>query len=162
MTIRTRLTLWYAGALFGSLLLIAALSYHELVVERLAEKSAVPPEEEAREELGDEFRIVLLVGLPTLLLALGGGWLLTRQALSPITRLSDAAALIHEGNLGQRLPCSGSGDELDRLTGVFNDMTARLDQAGPSGSVAPGGGRSARGFDEPDEDLDVPEFIPPE
>lgn len=129
MTIRTRLTLWYAGALLGSLLLIAALSYHELVVERLAEKSAVPPEEEAREELGDEFRIVLLVGLPTLLLALGGGWLLTRKALSPITRLSDAAALIHEGNLGQRLPCSGSGDELDRLTGVFNDMTARLDQS---------------------------------
>jgi hypothetical protein len=40
-------------------------------------------------------------------------------------------------------------------------MTARLDQAGPSGSVAPGAGRT-RGFDEPDEDLDVPEFIPPE
>ena len=32
-------------------------------------------------------------------------------------------------------------------------MTARLDQAGP--------GAGARGPDEPGEDLDVPEFIPP-
>jgi len=29
MTIRTRLTLWYAGILFSSLVLIAGLSYHK-------------------------------------------------------------------------------------------------------------------------------------
>ena len=44
---------------------------------------------------------------------------------------------------------------------AHGSMTARLDQAGPSGGVGPVSGRS-RGFDEPDEDLDVPEFIPPE
>jgi signal transduction histidine kinase len=129
MTIRARLTLWYAGALLGSLLLLATLSYHELVVERDEEKAKIPPAEQAREELGDEVRLVLVVGLPALLLSLGGGWLLTRQALAPLTRLTAAAAQLDESNLGRPLSRSGSGDELDRLTGVFNDMSARLDRS---------------------------------
>lgn len=129
MTIRTRLTFWYAGALFVSLLLIAALSYHELVVERLAEAQNVPPAQQAREELGDEVRILVSVGVPVLLLSLGGGWWLTRQALAPVAKLTQAASRITEANLGERLPQSGSGDELDRLTEVFNGMTARLDHS---------------------------------
>ena len=129
MTIRTRLTFWYAGALFFSLLLIAGLSYHELVVERLAEKENVPPEQEAREDLGDEARILVTVGLPVLLLSLGGGWWLTRQAFAPVAELTRAAGRITESSLGERLPRSGSGDELDRLTEVFNGMTARLDNS---------------------------------
>ena len=36
---------------------------------------------------------------------------------------------VHADNLRQALPRTGTGDELDRLTGVFNDMTRRLDQA---------------------------------
>jgi hypothetical protein len=39
-------------------------------------------------------------------------------------------------------------------------MTARLDHAGPGAGVRPAASRA--GPDEPDEDLDVPEFIPPE
>src|SRR6185436_8983509 len=38
-----------------------------------------------------------------------------------------AAAEINEGNLRRQLPRSGNGDELDRLTEVFNAMTTRLD-----------------------------------
>ena len=129
MTIRTRLTFWYAAALFLSLLLIAGLSYHELVVERLSEKENVPPEQQAREEMGDEARILVTVGLPALLLSLGGGWWLTRQALAPIAQLTQAAGRLTESNLGERLPHGGSGDELDRLTEVFNGMTARLDHS---------------------------------
>jgi signal transduction histidine kinase len=34
---------------------------------------------------------------------------------------------IHDRNLSGQLPRSGNGDELDRLTEVFNAMTARLD-----------------------------------
>jgi signal transduction histidine kinase len=129
MSIRTRLTLWYAGALFVSLLLLAGLSYHELVIERLAERGDVPPAEQAREEFGDEVRILFTVGLPAFLLSLGVGWFLTRKALSPVARLTEAAARLQAGNLHERLARSGSGDELDRLTGVFNDMTARLDRS---------------------------------
>jgi F0F1-type ATP synthase membrane subunit b/b' len=43
---------------------------------------------------------------------------------------------------------------------AHGSMTARLDQAGPGASVRPASSRT--GLEEPDEDLDVPEFIPPE
>jgi hypothetical protein len=44
-------------------------------------------------------------------------------------------------------------------------MTARLDQAAPAGGAREPRGardqRARRGEDGPDEDLDVPEFVPP-
>ena len=64
---------------------------------------------------------------PALLLALAGGWWLTRKALAPVAALTQAAERINERSLREQLPRSGSGDELDRLTEVFNAMTARLD-----------------------------------
>ena len=52
---------------------------------------------------------------------------------------------------------------------AHGSMTARLDQASPSGGVGPGGGsgragasRRAQEDDDGDDELDVPEFIPPE
>jgi len=50
------------------------------------------------------------------MLALAGGWLLMRRALTPVAALTAAAAQINEGNLRRQLPRSGNGDELDRLT----------------------------------------------
>ena len=58
---------------------------------------------------------------------LAGGWWLTRKALAPVAALTQAAERINERSLRDQLPRSGSGDELDRLTEVFNAMTARLD-----------------------------------
>jgi len=52
-----------------------------------------------------------------------------RKAMSPVATLTRAAARIHEGNLNGQLPLTGSGDEFDQLTGVFNAMTARLDSS---------------------------------
>src|SRR6185503_234201 len=43
--------------------------------------------------------------------------------------LTRSAAQINERNLNQRLARTGNGDELDRLTEVFNAMTARLDSS---------------------------------
>jgi hypothetical protein len=44
-------------------------------------------------------------------------------------------------------------------------MTARLDQAGPVDGTRPSSRRAAgtsrRGEDDPGDDLDVPEFVPP-
>ena len=65
-------------------------------------------------------------GLPALLLALGGGWWLTRRALAP-GRRPDPGRRAHQRTSLEPLPRSGNGDELDRLTEVFNAMTARLD-----------------------------------
>jgi signal transduction histidine kinase len=73
--------------------------------------------------------IILYYGVPTALLLLGGGWVLLRKSLAPVTALTRAAERIHLDNLRERLPSTGSGDELDRLTEVFNAMTARLDES---------------------------------
>ena len=130
MTIRTRLTLWFAGVLFVTLLAMGALSYYELVLEprNQALHRKVPPKEDAGEEnsLVDMLEIVAWCGVPALALALGGGWWMMRKALAPVTALTRAAERINEHNLRERLPRTGNGDELDRLTEVFNEMTERL------------------------------------
>ena len=128
MTIRKRLTLWYAAIMFVSLLAMGALTYHEFAPEP---QPAIPVEKSASEsdesDLHEMLRILFWCGVPPALLALGGGWWLMRRALAPVAELTAAAEKIHEGNLAQKLPRTGNGDELDRLTEVFNAMTARLD-----------------------------------
>lgn len=69
------------------------------------------------------------VGLPAILLGLVGGWWITRRALGPVTKLTEAVEKIHDRNLRSPLQRTGNGDELDRLTEVFNAMTARLDDS---------------------------------
>jgi signal transduction histidine kinase len=79
--------------------------------------------------IGETSEMVFQVGLPAVLLGLLGGWWLTRRALAPVKNLTDAATKIHERNLRDPLPRTGNGDELDRLTKVFNDSLARLDDS---------------------------------
>jgi signal transduction histidine kinase len=123
MKIRTRLTLWYAVVLIVSLLVIGLGTFHE-ISEQLHRSHRHEPDEHAFVETGE---LIFQVGLPAVLLGLLGGWWLTRRVLAPVAALTAAAEKIHAGNLAQKLPRSGNGDELDRLTGVFNAMTTRLD-----------------------------------
>jgi nitrogen fixation/metabolism regulation signal transduction histidine kinase len=120
MTIRTRLTLWYGGFLFGSVILVSALFYS---LEYRGSKLLF----EDRDDYEETVQTILWYAIPTAVFSLGAGWWLMRKALSPVEALIQAAEQIHEGNLHHRLPRSGNGDELDRLTDVFNLMTARLD-----------------------------------
>lgn len=128
MKLRTRLTLWYAGVLFASTFLITALTYRELANDATASQNPrqAAEEEQEKEEVVD---IILFCAIPAALLGLGGGWWLMRKAMAPIIKITEAAAGIHEQNLRERLPRSGNGDEFDRLTEVFNDMTARLERS---------------------------------
>jgi signal transduction histidine kinase len=133
VTIRTRLTLWYAGVQCASILVIGAVAYHEFVVEknhriRTALRQAGQPDLEGPEEESEELRDIFLgYVLPAAVLAVGGGWFLTRRALAPVAALTAAVERIDDRTLGEALPRTGNGDELDRLTEVFNAMTARLD-----------------------------------
>ena len=62
------------------------------------------------------------------LAALGalGGLIVSRRVLRRIDAMSTSSRAIMAGDLAQRLPVSGSGDELDRLALNLNDMLARI------------------------------------
>jgi signal transduction histidine kinase len=129
MTIRTRLALWYAAIFSASLLVIGVAMYSELVLEARA-NSRHHPNDVVDEDAGTDItQILLFYGGTAVAVGLLGGWWLTRRAFAPVTRLTRAAEKIHDGNLNEKRPRSGNGDELDRLTEVFNAMTARLDDS---------------------------------
>jgi signal transduction histidine kinase len=123
MTIRKRLTLWFAAVLTLSLLVMGAGTYIE-IAEQLHHAHRQSADERAAKETGE---MILEGGVPAILLGLVGGWWLMRRALAPVAELTRAVEKIHDHNLSGQLPRSGNGDELDRLTEVFNAMTARLD-----------------------------------
>ena len=78
MSIRTRLTLWYAGIMFVSLVAMGILSYHAFGPEPPAPGHSTgersKPDESDESDLGEIFRIIFWCGVPATLLALGGGW----------------------------------------------------------------------------------------
>ena len=125
MTIRTRLTWWYAGVLTISLLIIGAGTYQELDEQMRHEHHRAPE----RHAMAETVEMVFYVGLPAVVFGLVGGWWLTRRALSPLRQLTEEIEKIHEHNLRQPLARTGNGDELDRLTEVFNRTLARLDDS---------------------------------
>lgn len=128
MTIRSRLTIWYASILFGSVLLITGLTYHEFAREQAKAKASHGKNEE-NDTFEDLISIATLCGIPAAVLGLVGGWWLMRKAMAPVSALTQAASRIHERNLHEQLPRTGNRDELDQLTEVFNAMTARLDNS---------------------------------
>ena len=122
MTIRTKLVGWYAAILTLSLFLISLGTYHEIREQARNErhgKPVDPPMEETEE-------LIFLVGLPSVILGLAGGWWLTRRALAPVAALTKTAQRITEENLSEPLPRTRNGDELDKLAAVLNDVNTRL------------------------------------
>jgi signal transduction histidine kinase len=125
--IRTQLMLWYVGILLVGLILIGGWAYYEMVVEHPGVTKALAREgHTALEEFGE---VMVYGGLPALLLALIGGWFLMRRALAPITTFTHALERVQADNLRHKMELNGSGDELDRLTEVFNSMTRRLENS---------------------------------
>jgi heavy metal sensor kinase len=75
-------------------------------------------------------RILLLSLVPAVILiaSLGGAWL-SRRALKPVDDVTTAARATGIDNLAHRLPVARTGDELQRLTEVWNSMLGRLESA---------------------------------
>jgi signal transduction histidine kinase len=67
------------------------------------------------------------LGLATAL-GLGGGFLLSRNFLRRVDAITEASRGIMEGDLSQRMPVAGSGDELDRLSDSLNEMLAQIER----------------------------------
>jgi methyl-accepting chemotaxis protein len=76
--------------------------------------------------LEEALEIVIYVGLPALVIGLVGGLIMVRRALRPIQKLTEELEKTDVSNLSDPVPRSGNGDELDRMTAVFNRMKERL------------------------------------
>jgi heavy metal sensor kinase len=134
MTIRTRLSLWYAAVMFVALMVMGVLLYYQLVIEPRQHARRHPERQHTEQAIEqDMFEdvtwIVMWCGVPAVLLSIGGGWWLMKKSLAPVAGLTQATGKISAYNLSERLPRTGNGDELDRLTEVFNGMLARLDDS---------------------------------
>jgi heavy metal sensor kinase len=87
------------------------------------------PSEDAIETL-HSFRSYLLMFAPLLLVAAaGGGYWLSRRALSPVDALVRTAREISGTNLNTRLQKLETGDELQRLSDTLNEMLDRIESA---------------------------------
>jgi len=126
MTIGGRLSVWFSAVLVLALMGMGVLSYNEFVLEPRSLQEHGKKPENAFEELAEA---LTWTAAPALTLGLAGGWWLSRRAMRPVRALTQAAERITEHDFGARLPRTGSNDELDRLTDVFNEMTARLQQS---------------------------------
>jgi heavy metal sensor kinase len=72
----------------------------------------------------------LLALLPVVAaIALAGGYVLVKRALTPVDRVAATAERISSQNLSERLPVPQTGDELERLSVALNHMIERLDTA---------------------------------
>jgi signal transduction histidine kinase len=84
---------------------------------------------EARDDLLARFRATLgLVTLSIVAVALTGGLLVTRSAVVPIRRLTNAVRrIIRTGKTNARVPETHSGDAIDELTTLFNAMLDKIE-----------------------------------
>lgn len=82
-------------------------------------------------QTADNIFTIFSIILPFLiLLAAGGGYLISRQALAPISRITDVAENISEGqDLTRRIGLPEGTDEVSRLSSAFDHMFERLEQA---------------------------------
>ena len=84
---------------------------------------------EDRRELARMVRSAMLWGLGVMaLFGIGGGYWVSRKLLARIDALAATTRTIMDGDLTGRLPVTGSGDELDRLSESLNLMLARIEQ----------------------------------
>lgn len=70
---------------------------------------------------------VLFAGAVFMVIALGGGWVLTTRALRPIRRISEAASTITARDLSRRIDVAQTESELGRLARTLNETFERLE-----------------------------------
>lgn len=64
----------------------------------------------------------------TIVLSMVGGLLMSRNMLRRVDAIDRASRTIMQGDLAQRMPIRGTGDEFDRLAGQLNEMLDQIEQ----------------------------------
>lgn len=157
-TIRTRLTVLYAGAFFVAGATLVALMYFYLeqsldhspgdtvlgaartfLGERgtgnhpLIDGAVTAIAQQADQQRHDTLRTMLIFSLASL----GGvgiaagvfGWLLAGRALQPLQEVTGTARRIADHNMHERISLAGPDDEIKELADTFDAMLERLDRA---------------------------------
>ena len=80
-----------------------------------------------REKILERFReIFATVLLPLIICGFGGGAFLGYRAFKPVRHLIDTTRSVSAGRMDARVPNPHTGDELEALVELFNDMLARI------------------------------------
>lgn len=69
---------------------------------------------------------LLFMSLPILLLSFFVALFITKNTISPVIKITKAAKSMTTEKLDNLLPLSGRGDEIDELSGAFNDLFLRV------------------------------------
>ncbi len=157
-TIRTRLTVLYAGAFFVAGAALVALMYFYLdqslnhspgdtalsaarnfLNERgddrypLIDNVVDAMVQQAEQQRRDTLRTMLTFSLASLggigLIAGVFGWLLAGRVLDPLHEVTETARRIADHNLHERISLTGPSDEIKELADTFDAMLERLDRA---------------------------------
>ncbi len=126
MTLRRRILLFYSITLSLSLVIVGFWSWFEFHEQRNVALHGGVEAALKHDPLLETFEIILFGGLPAILLGIFGGSLLMSRALRPIEELTVVLEKTDASNLAEPVQRSGNGDELDRMTAVFNGMKQRL------------------------------------
>jgi len=68
------------------------------------------------------------IGVPLLVLGFFGGYLLASRALRPVRDLIQTVHSVQSGQIQARVPLPQSGDELDELAQLFNEMLGKIEK----------------------------------
>lgn len=80
-------------------------------------------------QFGDIIRQTMISALLiSVILGLGGGYLVSRNFLRRVDAITDASRTIMAGDLSSRMPISGTNDELDRLARSLNEMLDQIER----------------------------------
>ena len=75
------------------------------------------------QDLGVLFSILIPIFI---VLTSFSGWFISKRSLSSVEQVTQTAMAIANGAMEKRVPLTGSGDEIDRLSGSFNNMLERI------------------------------------
>lgn len=152
-TVRTRLSLLYAGAFFvaGTALIVVIYLYLGQVLDRqfvvrlrdLGAPGELPPPQlmdavnraqllfrQGRLNTLDTMLVASLALVGVMTLVAGGiGWLVAGQALRPLREITVTARRVADRSLHERIALSGPKDEIKNLADTLDAMLERLDRS---------------------------------
>jgi signal transduction histidine kinase len=142
-TLRVRMALLYGGLvlligvslLFTCILLVhrAITGVQNTIVTETRQGSSIDLPQAVNDAQNDATHYLLTTGLLyfAIIVVIGttGGYLLAKQALRPIAKLTQTAKALSTDTLDQRINLGGPDDELRELADTFDEMLGRLDAA---------------------------------